>query len=115
MALIGPNWRAGKTTSPFQLRNRNLPAQRRPGRWLYDGDGDKALLNGREAPCHITRLGTGLAPFQNIRLFNEMTVLENVMVGRHCRTHAGIWRARRRDRATMEEEQQSVDLCYALL
>ena len=30
--------------------------------------------------------------FQNIRLFPQMTVLENVMVGRHCRTHAGLLR-----------------------
>ena len=30
--------------------------------------------------------------FQNIRLFSQMTVLENVMVGRHCRTHAGLLR-----------------------
>jgi len=41
--------------------------------------------------------------FQNIRLFPQMTVLENVMVGRHCRTHAGLLRMFLRLRPLPEE------------
>ena len=110
VALIGPNG-AGKTTFFNCVTGIYLPSEGQV--WLYDGDGDKALLNGRK-PHAITRLGMART-FQNIRLFNEMTVLVNVRVGPHCRTHSGTWSACRRDRATMEEEQQSVDLCYALL
>ena len=44
-----------------------------------------------------------------------MTVLENVMVGRHCRTRAGIWGALARDGRTRREEQESIDISYALL
>ena len=53
--------------------------------------------------------------FQNIRLFNDMTVLENVMIGRHCRTRAGILGAIMRDGRTRREEQESIDASYALL
>ena len=53
--------------------------------------------------------------FQNIRLFSDMTVLENVMIGRHCRTKAGIWGALTRNPATRREEQESIDISYSLL
>ena len=53
--------------------------------------------------------------FQNIRLFGEMTVLENVMIGRHCRTSTGVWGALVRDSRSRREEQASIDQSYALL
>ena len=53
--------------------------------------------------------------FQNIRLFSEMTVLENVMIGRHCRTKAGIFGAIVRDGRTRREEQDCIDRSYELL
>ena len=53
--------------------------------------------------------------FQNIRLFGDMTVLENVMIGRHCRTRSGIMGAILRDGQTRREEQESIDASYALL
>jgi len=43
--------------------------------------------------------------FQNIRLFGEMTALENVMVGRHVRTHQGVFGAIFRHQAAREEER----------
>jgi branched-chain amino acid transport system ATP-binding protein len=55
----------------------------------------------------------GLArTFQNIRLFQNMTVLENVMIGRHCRMHAGIPGAIFRNPGTRKEEKQVVDDSY---
>lgn len=70
-------------------------------------------LNGMK-PFRITELGLART-FQNIRLFPSMTVLENVMIGRHCRTKAGILGAILRDGRTRAEEQDSVDRAYDLL
>lgn len=53
--------------------------------------------------------------FQNIRLFSGMSVLENVMIGRHCRTRSSIFGAIFRPRRTREEERQTVDLSYRIL
>ena len=59
---------------------------------------------------------SGLArTFQNIRLFQEMTVLENVMIGRHCRTRAGVLGAVLRDPQTRREERDIVERSYAIL
>ena len=80
---------------------------------LYGANGEKHLLNGRK-PHLITALGMART-FQNIRLFSDMTVLENVMIGRHCRTKAGIWGALTRNPATRREEQESIDISYSLL
>lgn len=110
VALIGPNG-AGKTTFFNCVTGIYTPTEGKM--YLYDGQGGKQLLNGRK-PHQITALGMART-FQNIRLFNNMTVLENVMVGRHCRTHTGIWGALARDAASRREEQDSIDQSYALL
>ena len=79
--LIGPNG-SGKTTV-FNVISGLYRATE--GTALFDGKTD--LLG--HPPHAITRLGIART-FQNQRLFNQMTVLENVLVGRHCRTRAGI-------------------------
>ena len=48
----------------------------------------------------ITELGISRT-FQNIRLFNNMTAIENILVGRHCRMRAGVWGAIIRNRSTL--------------
>jgi branched-chain amino acid transport system ATP-binding protein len=53
--------------------------------------------------------------FQNIRLFQNMTVLENVMIGRHCRLHSGIPGAILRPPANRREEKQVVEDSYRML
>ena len=70
-------------------------------------------LNGMK-PNEITALGMART-FQNIRLFPTMTVLENVMIGRHCRTKAGILGAVLQDPRTRQEEQDTIDRSYELL
>ena len=70
-------------------------------------------LNGMK-PNEITSLGMART-FQNIRLFPTMTVLENVMIGRHCRTSAGIAGAVFQDSRTKAEEQATIDRSYELL
>lgn len=110
VALIGPNG-AGKTTFFNCVTGIYTPTDGQV--YLYDADGERQLLNGRK-PHVITSLGMART-FQNIRLFNEMTVLENVMIGRHCRTRAGILGALCRDARTRREEQDSIDMSYALL
>ena len=110
VALIGPNG-AGKTTFFNCVTGIYKPTEGTVH--LYGAKGEKHLLNGRK-PHLITALGMART-FQNIRLFSDMTVLENVMIGRHCRTKAGIWGALTRNPATRREEQESIDISYSLL
>ena len=110
VALIGPNG-AGKTTFFNCVTGIYTPAEGRV--YLHDAAQRRHLLNGRK-PHDITALGMART-FQNIRLFGDMTVLENVMIGRHCRTHAGIWGALARTPATRREEQETIDISYDLL
>ncbi|MEO5575183.1 MAG: ABC transporter ATP-binding protein [Gaiellaceae bacterium] len=81
VSLIGPNG-AGKTTFFNMLTGVYKPTS---GRIEFDGTdiGDKP-------PHAITELGVGRT-FQNIRLFQHMTSLENVLVGMHCRLKGGIF------------------------
>jgi branched-chain amino acid transport system ATP-binding protein len=80
VGLIGPNG-AGKTTL-FNLISGLLRPDR--GRLIFD-DRDLTAC----APHQITAHGIART-FQNVRIFERMTVLENVMVGRHSRTRAGL-------------------------
>lgn len=110
VALIGPNG-AGKTTFFNCVTGIYTPTE---GEILLEsGEDSQILLNGRK-PHEITALGMART-FQNIRLFGEMTVLENVMLGRHCRTKAGILGAILQDKRTREEEQKTIDISYDLL
>ena len=81
-AIIGPNG-AGKTT----LFNCVTGAYGQDeGTIVFQGASLDSAKAHQRATLGISRT------FQNIRLFPQMTVLENVMVGRHCRTHAGMLR-----------------------
>jgi branched-chain amino acid transport system ATP-binding protein len=109
-ALIGPNG-AGKTTFFNCLTGLYPPAE---GEILLNpGQGGEISLKGLK-PHQITEKGLART-FQNIRLFAQMTALENVMIGRHCRSRAYILGALLRDPATRKEEQDIVDKSYAIL
>jgi len=80
-ALIGPNG-AGKTTLLNLLSGNILPDA---GEVIFLGKPIQGLK-----PFQIARRGMART-FQNIKLFPEMTALENVMVGRHMRSRSGVW------------------------
>ena len=92
--LIGPNG-AGKTTLFNVLTGIYAPDT---GRFIFDG----APLAGLK-PQEITARGVART-FQNIRLFANLSALENVMIGRHVRTRTGVVGAVLRHRAVLEEE-----------
>jgi branched-chain amino acid transport system ATP-binding protein len=103
--LIGPNG-AGKTTL-FNLLT-----------GVYAVDGGSLRFAGHSlaglAPHQIAAAGIART-FQNIRLFANLSALENVMIGRHVRTRAGVIGAVLRDRRTLGEERQIVARSLALL
>lgn len=110
VALIGPNG-AGKTTFFNCLTGMYNPTS---GDLLLTPPGKKTRrLNGLK-PNKVTQQGLART-FQNIRLFPNMTVLENVMIGRHCRTRAKVFGALFRNRATVQEEQEIVTLSLMIL
>jgi branched-chain amino acid transport system ATP-binding protein len=103
--LIGPNG-AGKTTLFNVLTGIYAPDE---GAFAFDG----APL-ARLAPHQVAARGIART-FQNIRLFANLSVLENVMIGRHVRTRAGVIGALLRDRATLAEEAAIAQRALALL
>ena len=111
VALIGPNG-AGKTTFFNCLTGIYTPTG---GDILLFPPGNRqgVSIKGLK-PNRITEMGLART-FQNIRLFSQMTVLENVMIGRHCRTRAYIFGAIFRHAANRAEEKDTVDRSYAIL
>ena len=93
--LIGPNG-AGKTTLFNLLTGIYTPDD---GAFILD---KKNITNLK--PDQIARAGIART-FQNIRLFASLSALENVMIGRHVRTRAGVVGAILRTRRTLEEER----------
>jgi branched-chain amino acid transport system ATP-binding protein len=85
---------------------------------LYTADSGRFQLEGKAyRPTAVYQVAqAGIArTFQNIRLFNAMSALENVMVGRHVRTRNGVWAALSRHRRAREEEAQTREWAYRLL
>jgi branched-chain amino acid transport system ATP-binding protein len=103
--LIGPNG-AGKTTLFNVLTGIYAPNQ---GGFVFDGHSLEGLKAHQVTAAGIART------FQNIRLFANLSSLENVMIGRHAKTRAGVWGAILRNRRTLAEEEGIVRRSLELL
>lgn len=104
-SLIGPNG-AGKTTFFNMLTGIYIPTS------------GQLLLQNRDitgaSPDQLTKLGIART-FQNIRLFKNMSVLENVLVGRHSRLKTGLIGTVLRPPAVEREERQAEQKALSLL
>jgi branched-chain amino acid transport system ATP-binding protein len=103
--LIGPNG-AGKT-SLFNVLTGIYPSD--GGAFMFDGTPLTGLKPHEVAARGIART------FQNIRLFANLSAVENVMIGRHVRTHATVFGAMFRDSRTRAEEGAIAKRAYELL
>jgi branched-chain amino acid transport system ATP-binding protein len=103
--LIGPNG-AGKTTVFNLLSGFLRPTQ---GDIFFNGNNITGL-----PPEQITLLGI-TRTFQNIRLFEDLSVLDNVLVGCHCRRRASWWQAALRFPGYLREERVHLARGWALL
>lgn len=101
VGLIGPNG-AGKTTVFNNITGNYRPDN---GRILFDGQN----IAGYK-PHKIVQLGVART-FQNIRLFQRMSLLENVLAGRHCRMKAGLLSSMFRLPSQRREERAAVERC----
>jgi branched-chain amino acid transport system ATP-binding protein len=105
VSLIGPNG-AGKTTFFNMLTGVYKPTS---GQIVFDGTD----VTGKP-PHAITQLGVGRT-FQNIRLFQQMTAIENVLVGMHSRLASGFIRTILRTPKIRRQERESMDRARELL
>lgn len=103
--LIGPNG-AGKTTM-FNIITSMFPPT--VGEINFSGESITGLK-----PHQITEKGI-CRTFQNIRLFQQMSVLENVMVGTHCRTKSGVLKSVFRPKSQKVEEKEVIEKAERLL
>ena len=105
VSVIGPNG-AGKTTFFNIISGMFHPDQ---GEILFRGDDIAGMT-----PDQVTKLGVART-FQNVRLFPNMTVLENVMVAQHCRTRQGMLSALLRSPGFLREEAEIEDRAREVL
>lgn len=105
LSLIGPNG-AGKTTLFNVLTGVYNPTR---GQIRFKQQQLKHLK-----PYEITKMGIART-FQNIRLFSEMSVLDNVMIGQHCRTRTGVFGAIIKTPAVVNEEKRVREKAMATL
>lgn len=103
--IIGPNG-AGKTTM-FNLMTSVFPAT--SGRIVFNGE----RIDGKKS--HMIAQQGIARTFQNIRLFPDVSVLENVIMGTHSRSKSGLWKSIFRTASQKEEERRMREAAQKLL
>ncbi|UCE33214.1 MAG: ABC transporter ATP-binding protein [Deltaproteobacteria bacterium] len=109
MGLIGPNG-AGKTTLFNCVAGIEKPSA---GTILFTNNGQTISIGGKK-PENVTALGIART-FQNIRLFDNLTVLDNVKIGRHCRTKSTFLGAVARTKRQQAEEKAITEASHQYL
>ena len=112
-SVIGPNG-AGKTTFFNMIAGIYKPTQGTisfKGKPIFGGSGFGGISL---RPDQVTSLGIART-FQNIRLFANMSVIENVLIGMHSRMRAGAFGAMLRTRSVVKEEHEARENAYSLL
>ena len=94
IGIIGPNG-AGKTTAFNMITGHYTPSQ---GDILLEGNSITSL-----SPSTITQRGIART-FQNIRLFKDLNVIDNIKIAAHTRTHYGLWANLLRSKKCRDEE-----------
>ncbi len=118
VALIGPNG-AGKTTlfncvTGMYRASEGSVLLRPPLKNSEDKSFGQEVFLEKKKPHDIIRLGLART-FQNIRLFNHLTVLENVMLGRHKSLSSGLFASLLRTKTMQREEERVVEESWELL
>jgi len=109
IGLIGPNG-AGKTTLFNCVAGIEKPTD---GEIIFKNS-DRSISIGGKKPETITALGIART-FQNIRLFDNLTVLDNVKIGRHCRTKSTFFGAVARNKFQRSEEKAITETAHQFL
>ena len=104
-SLIGPNG-AGKTTLFNCVTGLEPPTE---GSVKFQ---NRNIVNLR--PDQIAEIGMART-FQNIRLFSELTVLDNVKIGRHCRSKSRLWNSISRNQKQRQEESHITSYAFQQL
>lgn len=105
LGLIGPNG-AGKTTLFSVITGTHKPTK---GKVIFQGSDITSLKSHQIASAGLVKT------FQLTRLFNQVTVMDHVATGQHCKKKSLVWGALTRNRPTLKEDEESREKAIEIL